>query len=80
MIIEITYNCDSCDGRGKVSKGNPNDPSGHSISCPECNGSGKEIIFEMLYDSVADAKLDYDDALSIEEVAGENYPDNLSDY
>tara|TARA_R100000995_G_scaffold79071_2_gene49985 strand:- start:287 stop:508 length:222 start_codon:yes stop_codon:yes gene_type:complete len=65
MDMTIKVHCERCDGYGVISDRHPNDPSARDISCYECDGSG-EIHYRETYDSIADAKEDYPEAIGFE--------------
>lgn len=61
--FKIICKCLCCDGYGFVSDRHPNDPSSKNVACHECEGEGQKIFFGA-YDSIADARDDYPEAIS----------------
>ena len=70
MIIQITIDCQGCDGDGVLSVGDPNDPSSYDNDCSQCGGNGKGFWIEDSYECIEDAKEDYPKALLFTELFG----------
>ena len=62
MEWHITVDCDCC-YEGTVTPFNPDE---HSRPCMECEGQGYHIFVETLYETKADVREDYPNAIRID--------------
>jgi hypothetical protein len=66
MVNRFTVDCWECEGHGKYTTGNPNDPSSQESDCSYCHATGR-VVVEDYYDDLDELLEDYPSAKEYKE-------------